>query len=770
MRPSLEEVADLCSVPISSIEDVYACTPLQASMMIPTRGEFFHFILSSAREIDTDGFCAALQKVVAANSILRTRIVTTTTPSGSKSKPDSDSRSKVDGLGDGHGDTDQFFQVVTNEPHVTELQTGFDDLEAFLDSDGDPDAPHRGHLAFAPNALLFRSAVVGKSFIMTVHHAIADFWSLEQLLKVDLPIVYAGQPPPQRTPFRSFVSQCLSSSWSGPDNTAARNFWSSRFKGTPAIFPAPPLALSACSSDGARPTRMINLSDDDGDARAASSISPAHLALYVEAAWVLTASIYADSDTVAYGYVLSGRSPSSGKTGSAGVYDTLGPTITKIPVQAHVRSNATVERLVRDRAAALRELQQQDPAVLQYGLDKIAAVSEAAGKCAGFQTLINIRPSVFSALDDTDTSADGDDAEQLRFRMVWRRGSFPLQLELLFSITENGGVMIEPRTNRAVVSDALLERILNQYEHCLRVLTRAAPQTKVASLALLDPRARSAIFRQNQARNLIIGAADQCVPEVFGDQALARYFRSSANSDNIVHLPPGCGIWIITPEDPDQLAPWGAVGEVVVEGMWEMSDQDVDQGYPEPLRSSTHSAAHAWISPRRWAQSPENSNIKFLRTGVLAKYDANGSISLVGRRSNRVKVAGGQVVQLEQLERMVAAGCSHLVRDFAAATRILRGQTVLVGILCLADERLPMGQELKQLPATGGVANGGGGDLSVIIDAAIESVRSWAQFRLSSHSVPAVWLAVEKLPSMPLSNDIDRVALRDWLSLTLRSR
>lgn len=520
---------------------------------------------------------------------------------------------------------------------------------------------------------------------------------------------------------------------------------------------------------------MISLFDDDGDARTPLSITPSHMALYVEAAWALTASIYASSDTVTYGYVLSGRSPSSGKIGSAGIYDTLGPTIAKIPMQAHVRSNVTVERLVRDRAAALRELQQQDPIVLQYGLDKIAAVSEAAGRCAGFQTLINIRPSVFSALDDTDTDGDGDgdDAEQLKFRMVWRRGSFPLQLELLFSITDNGGVMIEPRTNRAVVSDALLERILNQYEHCLCTLTRAAPQTKVASLALLDPQARSAISRQNQARDFVVGDADQCVSDVFSDQALARYFRSSANSDNIVRFPPGCGIWIITPEDPDQLAPWGAVGEVVVEGIWKMSDQEVDQGlqgHQAPLQSSTYQAAHTWIPPRQWSQSLGDSNIKFLRTGVLAKYETNGSITLIGRRSNRVKVAGGQVVQLEQLEHIVVAGCSHLVRDFAAATRILRGQTVLVGVVCLADERLPKGQGLKQLPTTGAVANGGDGDLSHVVDAAVESVRSWAEIRLPAHGVPAVWLAVEELPVMPLSNDIDRVALRDWLSITLRSR
>lgn len=746
MTPRLDKIAELCSVPVSSIEDVYACTPLQASMMAATRDEFFHFVLSSAREMDTDGFCSALRKVVAANSILRTRIVSVTVHSGCQS----DSDSGVDGLVG--GEQRQLVQVVTNEPHVTELQTGYDDVEAFLDLNGDQDAPRQGHHPFAPHALLFRSAVVGKSFVMTMHHAIADYWSMEQLLKVDLPSVYSGQPPPQRMPFKSFVAQCLS----GLEETAARTFWGSRFKGTPAVFPAAPSAsASALGSVGTRPTRIISLSDADA---ASTPISPSHMALYVEAAWALTAALYADSDTVAYGYVLSGRS-ASGSTAPSGVDNTLGPTITEIPVQAHVRrtttASATVERLVRDRAAALRALQHQDPAVLQYGLARIAAVSEAACTCAGFQALINIRPSVFTTLDVDNNNEDDDDDEghaaaEFKFRMVWRRGSFPLQL--IFSITEDG-VMVWPRTNQAVVSDAQLERILNQYEHCLRVLTRAAPQTKLASLALLDPQARSAIFRQNQSESLLVGAAEQCIEQVFGDQALARFFRPSSSSNNI-HFPPGCGIWITTPENPDQLAPWGAVGEVLVQGIWGASGEVRGK---EPLECSH--LAHAWIPPPQWAPSPANTRTRFFRTGVLAKYETNSSISLMGRMSNRVKLAGGQVVQLEQLERVVA-GCSQ-VRHFVAATRIVRGQTVLVGVICFADKRLPRGQVLKRLPS---------GDGGVDIDAAVEAVRLWAQSRLPAHGVPALWLPVEELPRIPSSEGVDRVALRGWLSMTLRSQ
>lgn len=754
-----KKIADLCDVPISSIEDVYTCTPLQASMIAATRDEVFHFVLSSEREIDIDGFCAALRKVVAANSILRTRIV----------------HSDVDGLSD-------LVQVVTNEPHVTELQTGYDDVESFLD--GDDDAPHHH---FAPHALLFRSAVVGRSFVVTMHHAIADYWSMEKLLKVDLPIVYFGQPPAKRTAFKSFVAQCLSKL----DETTARNFWVSRFKGTPAIFPASTAALRSpeqhpfpsvsAGSVGARPTRMMPLSPRGG------GISPSHMAFYVEAAWVLTAALYADSDSIAYGYVLSGRSPDP-----AGVENTLGPTITEIPVQAHVRrATMTVERLIRDRAAALRSLQQQEPAVLQYGLAKVAGVSEAARTCAGFQALINIRPSVFT---DANTGTSVDEAN-FRFRMIWLRGYYPLQF--IFSITEDG-VMVWPRTNPAVVSDAQLDRILNQYEHCLRVLTDAAPQTKLANLPLLDPQARSAIFRGNQS--LLDGAAEQCIEQVFSDQALARFFRpwstkasAVAEEQNIkdevgadrpvgfrknIRFPPGCGIWITTSENPDQLAPWGAVGEVLVQGIWGASGEaQVD--------------SHPWIPSPTWgASSPSSSaseaserkeKTRFFRTGVLAKYETNGSISLVGRMSNRVKLGGGQVVQLEELEGVVA-GCSQ-VRDFVAATRILGGQTVLVGIICFTDRRLPRGQVLNRLLSGpgGGVDNGhdkahddNDDDEATmtanLVDAEVEAVRLWTQSRLPANRVPSLWLPVEELPRTLSSEDVDRVALRDWLLMTLRSR
>ncbi|KAK8121635.1 hypothetical protein PG984_010305 [Apiospora sp. TS-2023a] len=428
-------------------------------------------------------------------------------------------------------------QVTTREEHVTDLETGFDSVDEYLYGDDAGDGRH----SFARGELLFRSAFIGQSLVATMHHAIADYWSMDKLLRLDLPVVYFGRPPIRRPAFRDFVAQCLRI-----DRAAANGFWASRFKGIPAIFP--PNQSSGRLGGGVvseKPSRMMPLRRS---AAGPDSISPSHMAWYIEAAWALTAAIYTDSGSVAYGYVLSGRSPNPDPEA---VENTLGPTLTEIPVQVSMRPAATtVDKLIKDRAASWRHLQ-QNASVLQYGLASIAAVSEAAKAAAGFQALINIRPSVFTQ-DNRGTSVQGPDSSQLR--MVWRRGHFPLQL--IFSITEEG-VMVWPRTNPAVVGDGWLSRILHQYQHILRLLTEAPPQTKLGHLPLLDPQARSVLVLRNDRALLVSGAAEQCLRRgPFSGPALARAFRAwdlTADGDQeelpfntlpTVDTPAGCGIII----------------------------------------------------------------------------------------------------------------------------------------------------------------------------------------------------------------------------------
>ncbi|KAK3290836.1 uncharacterized protein B0H64DRAFT_410777 [Chaetomium fimeti] len=441
---TIVEIADACNIPTGIIEDLYTCLPLQQSMIAENRAEVFHFIISFGPTADIDRFCECLRKVVATNSILRTRLVRSASLGG-------------------------IVQVVTSEEHVTEHHPGVDgeDVERYLQQD-----PHRMGLCMP----LFRTAFIGRFLVLTQHHAVFDYWSWDAMMNVDIAGAYLQSPKSRikvspRPPFKDFVSRCLN-----VDETEARGFWASRFKGSPAIFlkPESPRTSPRVVS---KPTRKFHV-----ERIKTGVLPPTHAPHFLEAAWALTASIYTDSESVAYGYVLSGRTPTPD-----GLENTLGPTVTEIPMQTNLqRRTMTVDKLIKDRAASIRQLH-QNPHLMHYPLEKIAALSGAAKSACAFSALFNVRPAVFANA--------AEEGEIKMERMVWLNGLFPLQL--IFSITGEG-IEVWPRVDATVVDDRQLDRLLNQFSHTFRLLTEASPQTKLDNLPLLDPQGREEVFQLNK--------------------------------------------------------------------------------------------------------------------------------------------------------------------------------------------------------------------------------------------------------------------------------
>ncbi|KAK4243870.1 hypothetical protein C7999DRAFT_44387 [Corynascus novoguineensis] len=443
---TLREITEKCKVSPESIEDVYSCVPLQRSMIAEDRDEVFHFIMSFGPGADIDRFCECLRKVVAANAVLRTRLV------------------RSAHLGD-------IVQVVTKEEHVTERHPGAnrEDVDHYL---------QQGLPQMGLGVPLLRSAFIGRYLVLTQHHAVFDYWSWDAMMNVDIASLYMQSPnrstiPPQRPSFKAFVARCL-----GVDEREADAFWRSRFKGSPAVFLRPELPAPSRPRVVSKPDRVFPL-----DRIKMGALPPTHAPYYIEAAWALTASIHTDSDSVAYGYVLSGRTPTPD-----GYENTLGPTVTEVPMQVNLqRKTATVDRLIKDRAASIRQLH-QNPHLMHYPIEKIAALSDAARSACAFSALFNVRPAVFaSKTDDVEVKIES---------MIWRNGYFPLQL--IFSITHEG-VEVWPRVDETVLDDRQLDRLLNQFGHTLRLLTEAAPTAKLDTLPLLDPQGREEILRINEA-------------------------------------------------------------------------------------------------------------------------------------------------------------------------------------------------------------------------------------------------------------------------------
>jgi amino acid adenylation domain-containing protein len=453
-EPTLTEIAEACHISADQIEDIFACTPLQTSSMaestIRTGASVYQFVLSLAPSVDLERVCAALQKVVSLNAVLRTRLV------------------------DCHLG---LVQVVTSgaEAHYTQRLSGDIDVEQYLRDDKaqplDLGVP------------LFHSAIIDRKWVLTMHHAIHDHSSLTSLFR-DLLSIYHGHTPEVRTPFKDFVAYCLNI-----DEAAAKSFWSSRFKGAPAIFPK--------VEPGYAPNATQKVTLKIISSRIGAEVSHAHVPSFIEAAWALTAGAYTNSESVAFGLVLSGRTPSL-----AGLETTLGPTIATIPVQVNLQRKMTVEGILQDRTTALRKLQTH-PA-LQYGITRIRAVSEAAHIASGFQTLLNIRPSL----------SDPNESAELEYeRMNEPNGGFSL---CLYFNLQTDGILVEAISDPAILCERQLRRIVHQFEHTLQSLLEADLQTKLGQLQLLNLHDRLEILLWN---NTVPETVEKCIHELFSAQA-----------------------------------------------------------------------------------------------------------------------------------------------------------------------------------------------------------------------------------------------------------
>ena len=453
----LQGIANTCDVSIDRIQDVYACTPLQISTIaestMRTGAGVFQFVLSLSERLDLDKFCVSFQKVIVQNSILRTRIVDSS-----------------------HG----LLQVVIDE------EAG-ERNNFYLQEDGNVEefASRDRSKALHLGSPLITSAIIGRKLILTMHHAIMDHTSMTPLL-LDSLSFYHDKQTVENVPFKEFVSHCQNI-----DDAEAQEFWSSRFKGTPTIFPK--------IESGYLPNAEQKIIQNIHLPLVGKDIPMSHVPSYIETAWALTAGAYTGSESISYGLVLSGR------TGLAGIEKTLGPTIAIVPVQANWLKTGTVGNMVKERASALRQLQTHN--ALQYGLIRIRNASDAAKAAAGFQTLLNIRPS----------HAKADESEDMTYDyMKEPTGAFALCLNCNL---QEDGIEVEALSDSTVLEFHQFRRVINQFEHVLKTIMENNKGTeKIGQLQLLSLSDKEDILSRNE---FLPKAENKCLHEMFGEQAQA---------------------------------------------------------------------------------------------------------------------------------------------------------------------------------------------------------------------------------------------------------
>ncbi|KAG5930338.1 NRPS protein [Claviceps africana] len=451
---ALARIARSCNISPGAIEDIYECTPTQIDLCEQEKPDIYQMIFSITPELSPEHLRQAFRLIVARNAILRTRF------------------SELE--------SGKTIQVVLKLEEVEDdiiLPHGFHGVDELLRM-----TRHRTSRQWL-GLPLFQVVFIGSKFVVTVHHGVMDYWSWTTLFNVDLLAAYLGHPVPDRPPFKDFVYHCNSI-----EESVAENFWKQRLQGVASCFPA--AHDSEASSSLIRESAVRETTFEPGAIRD-GFIS--QMPYYIEAAWAITSSIYAASDSVTYGYITSGRSSCSN-----GLQSTLGPTFNEVPIQFHLQRNMTVSQLVKDRATSIRQLQAH-PAV-NWGLDKIRAAIRATNNTDGvrYGTLLNILPEHPESSFPTcppDTKCD-DDVRARMFCddiMPFEGGcSLHLKFKLLpesYSLTAR----FEPRS----ISESRLNLVLDQFEHVLRLLLQAPSNKTLGSLVFLNQWDRARISTWN---------------------------------------------------------------------------------------------------------------------------------------------------------------------------------------------------------------------------------------------------------------------------------
>ncbi|KZN88925.1 Nonribosomal peptide synthetase [Penicillium chrysogenum] len=139
------------------------------------------------------------------------------------------------------------------------------------------------------------------------------------------------------------------------------------------------------------------------------------------------------------------------------------------------------------------------------------------------------------------------------------------------------------------------------------------------------------------------------VSESAGIAALASDIQADYSPGNI-GFGSGSTLWVVTIDQPDKLAPIGALGEMVIEG------PSVARGYlgDKKRTEEQFTSTSKWKNRIRAQLSESRSSKRAFHTGDLVRYNLDGSLNFLGRKDHQVKIHG-QRLELTAIEHHIAA-------------------------------------------------------------------------------------------------------------------
>ncbi|CAJ0555335.1 Ff.00g054000.m01.CDS01 [Fusarium sp. VM40] len=210
---------------------------------------------------------------------------------------------------------------------------------------------------------------------------------------------------------------------------------------------------------------------------------------------------------------------------------------------------------------------------------------------------------------------------------------------------------------------------------------------------------------------------------------VAKISPGSSEPNNIGHAV-GAHSWIVDPEDPNRLAPIGAIGELVIESVGIARDYIVA---PPQDKSPFIKTAPTWYPSK---QLPDG--FKIYRAGDLACYASDGSIVCLGRMDSQVKIRG-QRVELGAVETHLRQQMPDDMTIVVEAVKFsdASSTTVLTAFLIDAAEK----------------------NTHILDQRATREINAKMEQVLPRHSIPASYISMSDLPQTA-TGKVDRRRLR----------
>ncbi|PWY71312.1 nonribosomal peptide synthase [Aspergillus eucalypticola CBS 122712] len=225
------------------------------------------------------------------------------------------------------------------------------------------------------------------------------------------------------------------------------------------------------------------------------------------------------------------------------------------------------------------------------------------------------------------------------------------------------------------------------------------------------------------------------------------------SENRLIGRPNACRCWVVDPRSPDRLAPIGAVGELIIEGI------TVGRGYI----NSPDRTTRAFIRPPNWLQTlyPDDHEPKRLyRTGDLVRYaGVDGKLAFIGRRDSQLKLHG-QRIELADVE-------AHL-RPLIHGT-----QKMVVEMVHSADNQNPiLAAFLEEMSTSQNSAEREVGLLhpsqsQCALD--VMAIHSALSRTVPHYMIPSMYLHISRLP-LSASGKLNRRHLREMVAELPRQR